>query len=266
MFAGIVSMLLFFVSVLTLAVIAADRYFAVVRKSHHRFTKNLVRHVGVVIWTRAVVFAIPRDLILINKPEKKFIARVLINCGKHLFLREHDNRLLQYFRIVPWTLSFMLPCLVIFPRFWTNPSKCPQETSLCPYTGVSEESRRCLFKVCVHSSHDNNSVLPLSHTKPCIFYFESKHFGVELFSGVSYHYRSCYEFQVCVLSGDFCLSQSEIFLLCSDILTKEMQICSAYVCSHLLSIAQLQTRYKVHRFPTHKGRNSIQFSINGQVS
>lgn len=113
-FAGTVNMFLFFVSVLSLAAISVDRYFAVVKRSHHKFTKKVITRVIIFIWSQAVVSAIPWDLILINKPGKRFIAWVLGNCEKYLTLREHHNVPVLTFRIVLWILSFFIPCCIIF--------------------------------------------------------------------------------------------------------------------------------------------------------
>lgn len=113
-FAGTVDMCLFFVSLLSLTAIAVDRYFAVVKKSHHKFTKKTVKRVVIFIWSQAVVSSIPWDLILINKPGKRFIAWVLGNCEKYLTLQEHYNMPVIALRIVLWTLSFFIPCCIIF--------------------------------------------------------------------------------------------------------------------------------------------------------
>lgn len=113
-FAGTVNMFLFFVSVLSLAAIAVDRYFAVVKRSHHKFTKKVVMRVIIFIWSQAVVSAIPWDLILIKKPGKRFIAWVLGNCEKYLTLREHHYVPILTLRVVLWVLSFFVPCCIIF--------------------------------------------------------------------------------------------------------------------------------------------------------
>ena len=112
--AGTINMSLFFVSVLSLAAIAMDRYFAVVKRSHHKFSKKVVRRVVIVIWSQAVVSAIPWDLILIKKQGKRFIAWVLGNCEKYLTLREHNNVPVLAFRVVLWMVSFFVPCCIIF--------------------------------------------------------------------------------------------------------------------------------------------------------
>lgn len=113
-FAGTVNMFLFFVSVLSLAAIAVDRYFAVVKRSHHKFTKKVVKRVVIFIWSQAVLSAIPWDLILINKPGKRFIAWVLGNCEKYLTLQEHQYVPVLVLRVVLWILSFFIPCCIIF--------------------------------------------------------------------------------------------------------------------------------------------------------
>lgn len=113
-FAGTVNMFLFFVSVLSLAAISVDRYFAVVKRSHHKFTKKVVMRVVIFIWSQAALSAIPWDLILINKPGKRFIAWVLGNCEKYLTLREHNNVPVLTLRVVLWMLSFFIPCCIIF--------------------------------------------------------------------------------------------------------------------------------------------------------
>lgn len=113
-FAGTVNMFLFFVSVLSLAAISVDRYFAVVKRSHHKFTKKLVMRVIIFIWSQAVVSAIPWDLIFINHPGKRFIAWVLGNCEKYLTLREHHYVPILTLRVVLWILSFFVPCCIIF--------------------------------------------------------------------------------------------------------------------------------------------------------
>jgi len=113
-FAGTVNMFLFFVSVLSLAAIAVDRYFAVVKRSHHKFTKKVAMRVVIFIWSQAVLSAIPWDLIVINKPGKRFIAWVLGNCEKYLTLKEHHNVPILSLRVVLWILSFFIPCCIIF--------------------------------------------------------------------------------------------------------------------------------------------------------
>lgn len=113
-FAGTVNMFLFFVSVLSLAAISVDRYFAVVKRSHHKFTKKVAMRVVFFIWSQAALSAIPWDLILINKPGKRFIAWVLGNCEKYLTFKEHDNVPVLMLRVVLWVLSFFIPCCIIF--------------------------------------------------------------------------------------------------------------------------------------------------------
>lgn len=113
-FAGTVNLFLFFVSILSLAAIAVDRYFAVVKRSHHKFTKKVVKRVIIFIWSQAVVSAIPWDLILIKQPGKRFIAWVLGNCEKYLTLREHHYVPILTLRVVLWILSFFVPCCIIF--------------------------------------------------------------------------------------------------------------------------------------------------------
>ncbi|XP_068670276.1 C-X-C chemokine receptor type 2-like [Montipora foliosa] len=112
--AGTVNMFLFFVSVLSLAAISVDRYYAVVKRSHHRFTKKFVLRAVITFWTQAALSAVPWDLILINKPGKRFIAWVLGNCEKYLTLRNDDNVPVITFRIILWTVSFFIPCCIIF--------------------------------------------------------------------------------------------------------------------------------------------------------
>lgn len=113
-FAGTVNMFLFFVSVLSLAAIAVDRYFAVVKRSHHKFTKKVAMRVVIFIWSQAVVSAIPWDLILIKRPGKRFIAWVLGNCEKYLTLQEHNYMPVIVLRLVLWMVSFFVPCCIIF--------------------------------------------------------------------------------------------------------------------------------------------------------
>ena len=113
-FAGTVNIFLFLASVLSLAAISVDRYYAVVKRSHHRFTKKFVRRVVIVIWSQAALSAIPWDLILIKKPGKRFIAWVLGNCERYLTLQDDENVSVITLRIFLWTASFFVPCGIIF--------------------------------------------------------------------------------------------------------------------------------------------------------
>ena len=113
-FAGTVNMFLFFVSILSLTAISVDRYFAVVKRSHHKFTKRTVSRVLVFIWCQAMVSAVPWDQVFIQKPGKRFIAWVLGNCEKYLTLREHHNVPILTLRVVLWIVSFFIPCCIIF--------------------------------------------------------------------------------------------------------------------------------------------------------
>lgn len=197
----------------------------------------------VVIWSQAVVSAIPWDLILINKPGKRFIAWVLGNCEKYLTLREHNNVPVISFRIVLWTLSFMIPCVVIFYAsgqiLRTALNKRVRVHVLeYPRNPVDAYSKSSFITIMI------TTVYFLCLIQPCIVYFERRQFRVVLLSSGSYHCQGGYEFQVGVLSSDFYRSQSEIFGSCSDVFKKEMHTCSANLCSHALSIAQLPTRCK----------------------
>ena len=112
--AGTVNMFLFFVSILSLAAISVDRYFAVVKRSRHKFTKKTVKRILIVIWSQALVSAVPWDQVFIQKPGKRFIAWVLGNCEKYLTLREHHNVPILTLRVVLWIVSFFIPCCIIF--------------------------------------------------------------------------------------------------------------------------------------------------------
>lgn len=265
--AGTINMFLFFVSVLSLTAIAVDRYFAVVRKSHHKFTKNLVRRVVVVIWSQAVVSAIPWDLILINKPGKRFIAWVLGNCEKYLTLREHNNVPVISFRIVLWILSFMIPCVVIFyasgqilrtalnKRVRVHVLEYPRN----PVDAYSKSSFTTIMITTVYFLCLIPSlVLYILREGSSGSYYSP---AVHIIAKVAMSFRSvCYPVIFIARNRKF---SGHVRTFLRKKCTLIQRTCAAM---HCRSLNCRQGVRHVYECPTHTGRNSIHFGMNGQAS